>query len=289
MAETVTWIDPSSTSYALDGSSYYTGIVGRSGLFAPPTQVIEQEVPLQPGARLRQIKTVTRPPVVPVLIRASSEAQFAVARRALRWAMNPNRGAGTLRIKASDNTQRDLVCYCESGFEGDESDTYRGPGFAILPLGFKALDPYWYDSSATVVTLTPGGTTQFFRTPFFPLQLSSSGISNSFTVNNTGDVQCWPVWVITGPGSNPVLTNNTTGKTITMAVTLTAGQTVTIDTRPGYKTVTREDGTLHYSYLSFASSLWPLVTGANGISLSMSGTTSASALQLQYKQAYDGY
>lgn len=293
MAETVTWIDPGGTSWPLDGSGAYLAIWdssnGRKGAFAPNTQVIEQEVPLQPGARLRQVKTLSRAVEVPIIIRASSESIFATARRALRYAMNPNRGAGTLQIAAADGSTRQMTCYCESGFEGDESEQYRGPGFAMLPLSFRALDPYWYDAQSTLLTYTAGGATTFFQTPFLPVHLSASGISNSFTVYNSGDVSCWPIWTITGPGTNPTLSNNTTGKSIAMTVTLTAGQTITIDTRPGYKTVLREDGTAHYAYLSFTSSLWPLVTGTNGVSLSMTGTTSASQLQLQYKQAYEGY
>ncbi len=289
MAEILTWIDPGGVSYPMDGSGYYLSLVGRQGLFAPPTQVVEQEVPLQPGARLRQVKTQSRGVRIPLMISAPNEATLALVRRTLRYALNPNRGPGTLRMTAADGAQRDLTCYCESGYEGDESDANRGPGFAVLPLVFRALDPYWYDANATVLTFTPSGVVAFFQNPFLPIHLSASGISSAFTIDNQGDVQTWPVWTITGPGTNPILTNNTTGKAITMTVTLSGGQSITIDTRPGVKTVKREDGSLHYNYLSFTSSLWPLVRGANNISLSMSGTTSASALQLQYKQAYEGY
>lgn len=290
MAETVTWIDPGGASYPWDGSTgNYLAIVGRTGAFAPTTQIIEQEVPLQPGARLRLVKTTSRPVRIPLLVKAPDEATFASVRRTLRYALNPNRGAGTLQIAAADGMTRQLTCYCESGYEGDESDGNRGPGHAWFPLQFRALDPYWYDANSTTQTFSPGGGSPMLHNPFLPIVLSASGISNSFTISNSGDVQCWPIWTITGPGVNPTLTNNTTGKSMALTVTLTGGQTITIDTRTGYKTVKREDGSLHYSYLSFTSSLWPLMVGVNAIALSMTGTTSASSLQLQYKQAYEGF
>ena len=84
------------------------------------------------------------------------------------------------------------------------------------------------------------------------------------------------------------MVNNTTGKSIVLTVTLAAAQTITIDTRPGAKTIKREDGSLHYAYMSPTSSLWPLVTGVNACLLNMTGTTGASLLQVQYKQAYEG-
>lgn len=289
MPETLTWIDPGGAAFPFDGSANYTALWGRQGAFAPPVSVIGQETPLQPGERVRFVKTTARAVRVPLLVRAQDEATLASVRRALRYALNPNRGAGTLQMLAADGVTRQLTAYCDGGYEGDETETNRGPGYLVLPLAFKALDPYWYDLNATVLAFSPAGAVAFFQTPMLPVHLSPSGISSSFTVQNTGDVPCWPVWTITGPGTNPTLTNNTTGKSIVMTVTLTGGQTITIDTRPGAKTVTREDGSLHYAYLSFTSSLWPLIVGANNIALSMTGTTSASGLQLSYKQAYEGF
>jgi phage-related protein len=101
-------------------------------------------------------------------------------------------------------------------------------------------------------------------------------------------VEAWPLWTIVGPAVNPTLTNNTTGKSIALTISLTVGQSLTIDTRPGFKTITRENGSNQFSAASPASSLWSLARGLNTITLSVTGSSGASQLQLQYKQRYEG-
>jgi hypothetical protein len=272
MAETVTWIDAGGTSWVLDGSSYYRAVDGRMGAFAPPTAIIEQEVPLLAGARFRQVKISSRPVRIPVLVKAADESTLAVARRAFRYALNPKRGAGTLQITAEDGTVRQLTCYCESGFEGDESIGVRGPGWFKVGLSFRALDPFWYDASFTSTTYTTFG---------------------SKTITNGGDQDCYPIWTITGPGNTISITNNTSGKLLALSgnggLTLTAGQVLTIDTRRDQLTIVREDGSNQFSYLSAASALFQLVPGSNAIVLAMAGTTGASSIQVQYKRAWDGF
>jgi hypothetical protein len=155
-------------------------------------------------------------------------------------------------------------------------------------LIFSAADPFWYDSNWTALTFTPAGATTFFQTPFFPLHISVGGLSSDFTIENTGQAETWPVWTMTGPGLNPTLTNSTTGETLTLNINLAGGQVLTVDTRPGTISITREDGSNQWAVVEDTSTIWPLAVGANSIQLSMSSTTSASQLQLQYKQRYEG-
>lgn len=287
-SETLTWIAVDGAQTVLDGSGAYLALTGRQGFYAAPINLIADQIPLQPGAREKYVQTLPNPVKVPILIKPTTEAALAANRRALKWAMNPRRGVGTLRSVAADGMTRDLLCRCIAGFEGDESTANRGPGWAEVDLVFQASDPYWYDAVATIQAFTSGAPAVFFTNPFLPLNLSSSGILSSFTIANNGDVECWPVWTITGPGSAVVLSNTTTGETLSSAITLAAGQVLTIDTRPGSKTVTREDGSNQFSTITATSSLWALQPGANSITLSLSGATSASVLQLSYKQRYEG-
>jgi len=92
MAEILTWIDPASVSTALDGSGAYTGIIGRKGLIGVPEQFVEQDIPLSPGSRLRQVKTQNTEVMVPVLVKGASESALITNIRTLRSAMNPIRG-----------------------------------------------------------------------------------------------------------------------------------------------------------------------------------------------------
>jgi hypothetical protein len=286
----LSFIAPSASVVALDGSAGYYLVSGRDGLFAPPTRPIEQDIPLSPGAVLKYLKLDPREVQLYVLIKSSGEAALEQARRSLINQLNPTRGTGTLRYVGEDATTRDLFCICVDGLSGVESEQSRGPGWHLFSLRFRALDPFWYDALATVSTFSQGAAVAFFGNPWLgnPWRISSSGVLSSFAVNNDGDVEAWPVWTITGPGTNPILTNSTTSKSISCTITLTAGQSLIINTSPGVKTILRENNTSQFSTLSATSELWPLVRGANTVALTMSGTTSASSIQLQYKRRWLG-
>lgn len=53
------------------------------------------------------------------------------------------------------------------------------------------------------------------------------------TAHNAGDVDAWPVFEITGPVDNPVISNETTGFSFLVSGVIGAGETVTIDSRTG--------------------------------------------------------
>ena len=53
------------------------------------------------------------------------------------------------------------------------------------------------------------------------------------TVVNRGDVDAWPIFTITGPVDNPVITNETTGEGFVLTSSVPAGQDVRIDSRTG--------------------------------------------------------
>lgn len=292
MGETFTWIDPTNNQIPLNGESYYTTVVGPAGLYAPPTNIITQDVPLQPGARFKYVDTQIRPVRLPVLVNADTEANLDVARRALLAAMSPLNGGGVLRHMSYDGLTRDLTCYVASGREGDDSGSNRGPGWILLDLRLSGLDPYWYDTSYTSLAFSNGASSSFFAAPFLPIKLASSGILTSFTINNGGDVETWPIWTIVGPASAITMTNNTTGKVLALTnnggVSLALGHSVVIDTRPGSKSVIVDGATSNFDKVGATSSLWPLAKGANNITIAVSGTTAASQVQVQYKQRYEG-
>lgn len=286
--ELMSWIDPDGVETMLNGEGHYLAMIGRQGAFAPPVALVTQDVPMQPGAREKYVQIGQNDLRVPVLVTATTESELAAARRALAAAMNPARGLGAIRNTAPDGSVRDLFCRLVDGLRGDESEASRGPGWLLAGLTFQAADPFWYDDQDTVQSFSAAAPLTFFAAPFLPLKLSSGLISTGFSVQNTGDVECWPIWTITGPGTNPTLTNSTTGETLALTITLTAGQILTIDTRPGKKTVVRENGSNQWGVVGSTSTLWALARGTNAIALSMTGTTSASQLQLAYKQRYLG-
>jgi hypothetical protein len=152
-------------------------------------------------------------------------------------------------------------------------------------LIFRAADnPYWQDatdSSLGFGTLEPE---TFFGD--MPLKLARDSISGGALVDNTGEVETWPVWTLIGPGTSFTLTNDTTGQTMKIVAALLAGESFVIDTRPGRKTVTKNDGTNLYPFLTTDSSLWTLAPGLNTVTATLEGATVDSIIDLTYRRRY---
>lgn len=280
MSEIVTWIDPDGVETLL------RPLWALSGRMAPPVKFEEESVPGQAGSRLRDVHHGPRDYTMPLRIDGVDAADLRTKIRELTLAMDPTRGPGRIRVQSPIGDTRELNCRYAAGLELDETlgDTSTDV-YQYAPTVFRAFDPYWYATSDVSQLFTAGAPATFF--PFFPLRLVSSEVFADATVNNGGDVEAWPVWTITGPGSALVLRNLTTGKLLSLSTWLSAGgETLTIDTRPGIKTVTGDDGTNLFTTLTADSSLFPLARGDNLIRAELIGSNAASSVQLAFKPRY---
>ncbi len=281
MAETIAWIDPANVETVLSRAADYEVLRGRRGAFNPPISFVEEEVPLQPGSRMRQVKVLPRDVDLPILIRGTDVDDVRYKIAGLLDLLDPERGAGKLRVKAGDGTQLDLNCYYSGGLEGEEGGDLWGPDWCKAILSFRAVDPFWYQTYPLTASYVLGDPPPFF--PLLPLNVASSTLFVPATViTNPGQVETWPVWTIVGPGSNITLENATTGESMVLSIILADLERLELDTRPGRKTVKHGDGTNAYDHLSATSSLWPLVKGGNVVSLIMGGTGANSALTLSF-------
>lgn len=279
--EVSSWIDP-------DGSMLPLAVEWRaSGRFAPPVDREEETVPGQPGAQLRSVRHAPRDFSLALWITGTDEADLRTQMRDITYRMDGVRGDGRIRVTAPGGDQREVICRVTGGLEmteilGDSS----GPTAQRAVVTFRAVDPYWQDTTDTAAgPWAQGGATAGFF-PLFPLRLTSSEVLASATVDNLGDVDAWPVWTVAGPGSTITLLNQSTGKVLTLNATLLAGESVVIDTRFGFKTVTKQDGTNLYGYLSATSSLWSLQRGSNSIQIEIGGATSVTSVSMLYRHKY---
>lgn len=288
MTETFEWIDADGGFLTISGPGVTTYQVdmGVSGRYMPKPRVQADGVPGQAGGRLRRVDHDVREFVLPLSIAAATESTLRGLLRDLMYRMDPTRGEGKLRVTSPVGDQREITCLYAAGLEGDEKDEVSGPGFQAFPVAYTAYDPYWYDISPTGKTFSVVAVANFF--PIFPLHLTASQLVVDDTVTNNGDVETWPVWTITGPGTDINLLNLTTGQTLDFTATLGTGESITVDTNPNIKSVTLGDGSNVYSLVDWTvSSLWPLARGVNAVRLEMSGITAGvSGLQVSYKQRY---
>jgi len=284
--EAMALVDAAGTEYPLDGITQPQLLWGHRGRFMPPYRIKEEIVPGQPGARVRDV----RPDVRELALSWVAEGATNIALRTLlrAWAsrLDPERGDARIRATAPDGSRRELYCRYQGGFEGEEADGAAGRDWLKSILIFRAHDPLWYDLATNTDTYTAGGVVANFF-PIFPLRLANSEVFSEPTVDNDGDYLTWPLWVITGPGSSPILRNLTTDKAIDLSgAVLTAGESITIDTAPGRKTVQKQDGTNLFGSMTDESSLWPLERGPNSIRIEMTGAGGGSQVQLSWRRRF---
>lgn len=280
MSETFVWLDADSNSTALKVERQ------TQGRFAPPTRFVTDTSPTQPGSLVRSTRHESRRLVVPIVVQGATSSELRTNIRNLNYALDPVRGSGQLKVTGPDGTTRIVNAYLEDGMGLEESlNSTVGRTWQRASLQFFCEEPYWLDEVTTSSTVAYNTTTATFF-PFFPLRLSSSTVFGATTIDNDGDVQTWPRWTITGPGSAIYLKNLTSGKTLYLNTTLTAGEIVTIDTTPGVRSVTKNDGTNLFQYLSTTSSLWPLLRGSNSIQLEMSSAVTGSAIAYSYERRW---
>jgi len=280
-AEITTWIDASGSATTLDVD------LDASGRFAPGPAFITNGVPGAPGERLRSVRHVPHDFTIRVVVSGADEPAVRTSLRALVHAMDPTRGDGIIRVQSPIGDVREIVCRYVDGLGLDEKVGSTGPQVQFADVKFRAFDPYWRDSSDVVTPYVVGVTPTFF--PIFPIRLTASEIAVDASVTNGGDVEAWPVWQITGPGSSIVLRNVTTGKLLQFStLSLSAGEFVSVDTRPeAVSQVVKSNGTSVFSDLTATSSLWSLTAGLNAIRLEMGGALAgSSSLTLSYRQKY---
>jgi len=281
MTETFVWTDPDGTETSLQVERQ------TQGRFAPPTKFVTDTSPTMPGSLMRSARHESRRIVVPIVIQASTPTLLRDSLRDLNYALDPVRGPGTLTVTGPDGYDRIVNAYLEDGMGLDETlnETTNGKTWQRASLQFFCEEPYWLDATSTSETIGYAATTSTFF-PLFPLILTSSSVFGSATINNTGDVQTWPRWTVTGPGSAIYIRNLTSDEMIYLDTTLTAGETITIDTAPGIRTITKNDGTSLFSAMSTDSVLWPLIVGNNRVQLEMSSATASSSIAYSYERRW---
>lgn len=302
----VLWIDPAGTSLLLTGWVNYAVLADSTfGFGSPPVEVTEQVVPFQPGAQLRATRVGVRECGFDLYVKDTDAVSFRTRERNLAYLLDPTRGDGRLRIVAVDGRQVDLYCRLSQGLGGEAAGARSGPvgNWKEYGLHFRARDPYFYATTLSTIQFSAPVAGTFFPI-FVPgnasiLQLGNTNSFGATSTQNPGEIYAWPIWDITGPGQNIQLQNVSTVEGITYTDTmsfpslvLSTGDHLHIDTRPLRKTASRlvgGTGTNLYQFLSQTpglNTLWPLAPGANSVTVTMTGTTGASAASATFTARY---
>lgn len=282
MDDKVYWVSATGVETDLTDGVNYNVIEGRANDFMPAFEIIDEAIPQQPGSRLKQVNIKPRVINLPLIIYGNGKGAIENKLRSLVSSMYPINGTGKIRIQRGDgSSNREIVCMYTDGLQGNDSG-YRNTRQVVL--SFRAFDPFWADAANTQLSFAMVGVGTWF--PILPLTLIPSSAFGNTDVVNYGDLEAWPVYTIIGPGIDPLIVNSNTGEFIKITKTFSPGDTLIIDTRPGYKTVTF-NGVSSFELLSEDTTLFSFQPRTTTILKGyFSGSDTSSIMQLKYLQRY---
>lgn len=280
----ISWMDPTLTERDL---TYLTSpnlfMAAESvGLGGVTIEVAASKIPFASGDLARHLAVQAKRLEIPLFVRDDTFGDLMVTMRAVRtWFRTGDerrRTPGYLIVTTPDSQTRWLQCYYTGGLE---TPAKRGPNWAMYVVSLYAPDPYPRDPNPTLLSWDTGD------------------IPGQIIVMNTGDLDAYPIWTVTGPAAAIQYTYVTPDPDeafdlgLDGGLTLAGGESVTIDTRPdflrgGALQVRDQDGDSLYNHVDPNSSFFWLVPGENRVNWTWSGTSGATELSLQYFRRFDG-
>lgn len=277
------------TEYSLDDGTYCYW-VGDDGLGMAPMHRLSERGPLQHGDTDRGFRLDPRTIRLMLDIIDMTRAGWEGKRASLLDIFRPL-DATPIIIKLDLSTgERRISTYYVGSMSMPSSDRLGWNQTVVIDL--LANDPSWYDPTAYAITFANVGGGDGWAVPWdIPWTLGASDLDESTSINYLGTWICYPQIRITGPVTDLVLTNDTTGEKLDFTgVTIAAGHYYDLNLSYGYKTVELDDGTNEIASLTSDSDLatWHLEPGTNSISATGSSITAATKIEINYRVRYIG-
>ncbi|MEV6551745.1 phage tail family protein [Streptomyces sp. NPDC051597] len=279
------------------GGRYWPAIfmqAGATGLDMPPMEIRSDASPNLAGSVYRSTRVAAREIMLPLFLYGIDRYTVRRLKQSLIRALNPLNGHCVLKIQESGLPPRYLTCWYKGGLEGNESEDSSGFRWIRYGVQLTAMDPWYYGDDFHVAEWTFGKGAPFLKPAksMFPLSISQGLVSRKdFPVTNPGDVDAWPIWQISGPVRRFRLTcgERSFGINGKSQDAVPGGTTLTVDTRPGHKTLMDAQGKNYWPMLDSGPALWPLPAGRSEIGIELiPGSTNAS-LRMTIAPRYETY
>lgn len=278
-----------------DGQPY--GLEKEDGLFMAAIQRLTERAAQQHGETDYGFLLDPRIINLVVGIQFSSPTEFWQYRDALMSRLAPYNAPSLeiTRLPAGDARRIDLYV---TGALTAPSDTREGT-WQSVGLTLRAPDPSFYDPTAVDVNfgISGGGTGTPVPTPV-PTPIGASTIDQTIGVVYTGSWYSFPTIRITGPITNPVIENETTGEKLDFTgVTINNGDYYDIDTRYGRKSIVDSSGNNKIGDLTDDSDLGTFHLepdgaiapgGSNAFRVTGSSVSAVTAVEMTYFNRYLG-
>lgn len=244
----------SGTGYEINLSAWPYQVVSEDGLGGPEVELYSHVVPLQDGSLYLGNRRMMRRFSIGIEVMGRSDVEVEEAREDLLAAMNGQWGLGAFG-RDRNGIRREVYCLPVNAprFQAGLGDDL---GFRDV-VEFSAPDFAFYDPVERSVTAALEVQTDLVLAMTFPILLGTSVIVADPIATVYGDQPVYPVITLTGPLTHPVVRNVTTGEVLDFGggLVLVTGETAEVDCRPGFKTVTKNDGTNLVPYLTTDSDL----------------------------------
>ncbi|WP_079249051.1 phage tail domain-containing protein [Streptomyces sp. IMTB 2501] len=271
---------------------------GATGLDMPPMEVYADTSPNLDGGWFRSTRAAERAILLPLYLYGIDRRTILNLKRKLSRTLNPKNGYCVLRFTEGDSTSRYLTAYYKGGMEGNEGSDNAGFTWCRYGIQLTAFDPWFYGDRDVIAEWKTGVGKVFLKgadKPFLPLAISEGTISSrGVAIFNPGDVEAWPVWEIGGPVRSFTISSpdgrkfgiNPKDPSVDL---ISTGETLTIDTRPGYKTITRSNGENFWPRLDPNPAMFELPAGESKVNVQMNPGASNAALRLQISPRFESY
>lgn len=264
---------------ALDWQAGYLPLPGPLGLEMAPRALVTNRRLVGDGLDVERVVVGARDVTVPLHVWGEDRADYLAKRRRLQAIIGRRQPVRLTHVE-DDGQELWLAGHYIGGMEGDGSERAGGNTWQNYAAVFRCGNPFWHMPEQVVTwgLATPGS---WF--PFPPLRLSASTIKGRLTVINPGDVDVLPRWEVTGPGTRLDVIHHDTGRSITLVTNIGDGQVVTIDTRPGFRSVTDTDGADLMGAVESDPEFFPLLAGANDVEVQLMAAGDAARVVLTYE------
>lgn len=262
------------------GSDLVLHLHGSTGLGLAPVTLASTDRPGGDGTVVRGVRYDQREVFLPIRMKAATVADLTGMRRALMRLLAPHLGPVDIRVQdPATGTDRTIHGYYTDGLSGDFGAGFHGT-WQTLGLTFQCPDPWWLgEERVTTFAVNPGVKPFLSQTvPFFPVLLAQSTVQGRFEVTVHGDGPAYPVWEVTGPGEDLIISDGTSE--IRINGNFPAGQVTRIDTREGRIVPDR------WASTTVTSRLFPLQPGRSVLTVTMAGASVDTTVRLSYRERF---
>ena len=283
------WSDSPVVSFSRGGEDFVLGrsgedsvlhLYGSTGLGVAPVSVESSPRLTGDGSIVRGVRYDSREVYLPLFLESETVGGLSEVRRRLNRLLAPHLGPVDVRVvDPATDTDRMIRGYYTEGLDGDFGDGFHGT-WQTLGLTFECPDPWWLGPERVKSLRVNPGSKPFLSEsePFFPVVLAESVVQGDWDIAVEGDGPVFPVWEVTGPGTDLRIIRG--DDRIEIDGEVRAGETLRIDTAAGRITPDRWDD------VSLRSRLFPLDSGRNRLQVSMVGATEDTLVRLVYRERW---